>query len=466
MSTKGVPDSLNENSGRIKFLNSESEIDNSDNRNNSCIVMGNSDASEESLVSVYREEDGTIINENAVVFSDIKSVEEWLKLRTDSSSSVDFDLSQNEDLCVSLKSFTPTANLYNLENDQIELCSRGISQAVNESSDSSRSKNIRGLELDTGVSKFFANPCISGVGQNILVLPEFPNTILENKSSAEGVLNFEQLTVLSSPIKSISNNNISQVDFNETNSKKVVFSSLQKSHSVGQVFYSGVNKTLPLIRISKDCLIKGKLLDKSELSQLNSKNSNLLVNGTSKLKTTQVLQTITATKPIIQGYQKPNIIKRRKPTPIYNNEPAEEVPEHKKSLMAFPVKPLRKVSKNSLLKINQPKALIKSDCLTEESVFRTFTKNISATHNNTNRPNDVTPIAVVAISTDKTDDSTEIIIKTESGENIYKGKTSDIMKATVSHTVKNIVVKPKTINKGLKIRPKGQGKILVLTLIS
>lgn len=452
MSTKGVSNNLNENSGRIQFLNSASDNGN----NNSFIYMGNSDISEESLVSVYCEENGAIINENALIFSDIKSVEEWLKRRTDPSISIDFEGSQNDDLYVSMTN-SPSTNLSNLEhNIQIEQCSRPTTKAAKVSgpSETDRSKhrprpNTTDLESEntiTVVPKLYANPCISGVGQNVLVLPEFPSAVLDNKSSAENVMgfsNFEQLTVLSSPIKSISNNNVSRLDFNGVQ-EKVLLSNLQKSNSMGQVFYSGANKALPLIRISKDCLIKGKLLDKSEFPQLNSKNSNLLAIGSSKHKSNQVPQTLATAKVFNQECRKPNIIKRRMPTLFSTSESATVGLVAKSNpLMALPVKPLRKVSKNSLLKINQPKTLIRSVCIGEESPFKPYSDDttISVRPTHKNKPNYGIPITL-AISTDKTDDTTEVIIKTESGENLYKGKGSDIMKATRSHAVNSFVKLP------------------------
>lgn len=62
-----------------------------------------------------------------------------------------------------------------------------------------------------------------------------------------------------------------------------------------------------------------------------------------------------------------------------------------------------------------------------------------------------TPLAVVAISTNKSDDTTEIVIKTEKGEELYKGKTSEMMKATKNNYIRSNLFVDKNYNSSSKI---------------
>lgn len=399
-------------------------VDNSVNFTNSYIIMGHPKseaAAAESVNVCYKEIRRSL--ESPIIFNDIKSVKDWSKIRADLSlvSSVDAESSKEEDWW-----------------------SSSISEAVGNSGDN----NIINLPptLNWTLSGG-EEPCVSNVNWENYVLGSDP---FSNTSTASLLDLGNILLVPSASENSPGNALVSQsidglfnvpdnlnVDVPKTISHPRTLLEVQQEISqrtvndkdkhvnINNVHGQDAFTKLPFVKIPKHCLAKGKILKNIEDYLLTS--DRLIVN-----KNVRVVGTETET----QTKQLSHSRKRNLVPPNVLNKCIKI--NGKQNVLILPMKQAKTIQKESLLKVNHPRSLLKINNMSKnlDVLTENFPKEVgvNSKKNATGNPISVpVPIAVVAISTNKSNDTTEIIIKTEEGENVFKGKTSDIMKATQSN---------------------------------
>ncbi|XP_046662232.1 myoneurin-like isoform X1 [Homalodisca vitripennis] len=418
MSDEGVSDDLEENSGEIKqrTIGDIVSIDNCDSVNSSFITMGRSTeelASYEGSVSVCcKQIEETIINESAVLFNDIKSVEEWLKHKTDLIPSEDFDEPKSYDF-LNFNSEETVAN----NNEGSGAILPHISNI----------SNVMIEELNLNVENWEDFVLESKCDENIVDYSNISTGLNIINSSGElelhqidGFLNTPNVTASSSLNKSEPSEEqiISEKDIQ---SEKALANVCMSKPLPSPRFL----KKLPLVKIPMNCLIKGRILGKSHISTLSGKSPLSLLHSS-----TQTIKPSPKVNCISDQFKRSLKIKEKSQFASISCDV-----NGKPTIMVLPFKPV-KASKSSLLKTNQTRSLLKINNSSLQT--KTLTKNIDGPIRPTSvvpkepKKKEKFPVALVAISTDKSVNTTEIVIKTDEGENIYKGKTSDIMKATNS----------------------------------
>jgi hypothetical protein len=99
-----------------------------------------------------------------------------------------------------------------------------------------------------------------------------------------------------------------------------------------------------------------------------------------------------------------------------------------RSLLKSPLKPSNVTRRSSILKPSGP------SCSTSQTKATDLWGRTSAETQEGSKvsasPKKAPAMAIIAISTDKSKNTTEIVINTPSGEQVFKGKTTDLMKAT------------------------------------
>lgn len=99
-----------------------------------------------------------------------------------------------------------------------------------------------------------------------------------------------------------------------------------------------------------------------------------------------------------------------------------------RSVLKSPLKPLNVTKKSSFLKPSGP-----SSSISQTKATDTWGETSDETQEGSKvaAPSKKAPaMAIIAISTDKSKNTTEIVINTPHGEQVFKGKTTDLMKAT------------------------------------
>uniref|UniRef100_A0A1B6LUV4 C2H2-type domain-containing protein n=1 Tax=Graphocephala atropunctata TaxID=36148 RepID=A0A1B6LUV4_9HEMI len=440
MSDKGVSDYLEENSGEIKTRGSSNVvfIDNCDSvLNSSYMAMGHASGelvSGDGSASVCGKQiEETIIDESSVNFKDFQCIEEWLKVRTDLIASVDFEAAQNYDLLNfnsdrivtngNESSGTILPQITNFPIVKIGECNLSV-------------ENWEDFVLEPESVKNLGLVDFSNISTVVPDKPIRSNSLseLDKLSSIDGFLNAPNITISSSPTKLKSSEILNNERQTENTSTNVCMS----------VPTQTLFKKFPSVKISKKCLMKGKILGKINISILSGQSYLPLLDSQ--------IQTIEPTdlnvNPVSKNLEKSLQLKDKR-------QPASLV---KKCLdvngtPTMGVLPIKSV-KNSLLKVNQTRSLLKinnnksnASALQTKTLVKKPSKSMTVLHKRPKKKETV-PVALVAISTDKSVNTTEVVIKTDEGENVYLGKTSDIMKATGSVNEQTTVV-PENSDSGL-----------------
>lgn len=402
-------------------------VENSESVNSSFFRMGRSKdemPTNDGLVNLFYKQVGASVDEHAVILNDLKSVEEWLmRTKSDTVSSVDFDQLKSEDLitfntldsCVksetNCKSSSPITSF--------------ISQDV---AGESKANNVIQLNWED-LNLVLETDSLTDTTSSTNILSGVPSNERDNQESDAAVHRIDSFlpnaAVLSTPSKEILQNGKLQFGLG-----LAPLVDLESSEFKPKLF----PKKLPFIKIPKHCLVKGKILGRPnrDVSSFMGKNCVSLLNSPLNNNTKLLGLVPNVTK--LDQCKEPFIIKKKRrsivPSQSFLNVGG------KPTIVVLPVNSIRKVSKNSLLKINQPETIVKSNKhLNNGFKVETLAQHtINMTHNT---PKKTVPYAVVAISTDKTKDSTEIIINPGVGQNVYKGKTSDLMKSTSSSNEEN-----------------------------
>lgn len=438
-------------------------VDNSESENSSFFRMGRSKdeimPTNDGLVNLFYKQVGATVDEHAVILNDLKSVEEWLmRTKSETVSSVDFDQLKSEDLI----SFNTSDSCVKSETD----CNSSppIASFINQDvAGESKANNIIQynwedlnlvLETDSLTDTTSSTNILSGVG---LGLPSRERANQEIDTAVHRIDSFlPNVAVLNSPSKESLQNGKMQFGLGLAPLVDLENSELQPKL---------IPKKLPFIKIPKHCLVKGKILGRPnrDVSSYLGKHCVSLLNSPLNNNTKLVGLVPNVTK--LDQCKEPFII-RKKRRSIVPSQSFLNV-DGKPTIVVLPVNSIRKVSKNSLLKINQPETLVKNNKhLNNGFEVETLAQDMTTINMTHNTPKKTVPHAVVAISTDKTKDSTEIIINPGVGQAVYKGKTSYLMKSTSSLKEEN---KETSIisSAGGKSRPtplalKIQGKIILL----
>lgn len=404
-------------------------VDNSESVNSSFFRMGRSKdemPTNDGLVNLFYKQVGASVDEHAVILNDLKSVEEWLmRTKSDTVSSVDFDQLKSEDLITfnTLDSCVKSETNCNSSSPITSFISQdgaGESKANNVIQLNWEDLNLV-LETDSLTDTTSSTNILSGVG-----LPSNERANQESDAAVHRIDSFlPNAAVLSTPSKESLQNGKLQFGLG-----LAPLVDLESSEFKPKLF----PKKLPFIKIPKHCLVKGKILGRPnrDVSSFMGKNCVSLLNSPLNNNTKLLGLVPNVTK--LDQCKEPFIIKKKRrsivPSQSFLNVGG------KPTIVVLPVNSIRKVSKNSLLKINQPETIVKSNKhLNNGFKVETLAQHtINMTHNT---PKKTVPYAVVAISTDKTKDSTEIIINPGVGQNVYKGKTSDLMKSSSSSNEEN-----------------------------
>lgn len=404
-------------------------VDNSESVNSSFFRMGRSKdemPTNDGLVNLFYKQVGASVDEHAVILNDLKSVEEWLmRTKSDTVSSVDFDQLKSEDLITfnTLDSCVKSETNCNSSSPITSFISQdvaGESKANNVIQLNWEDLNLV-LETDSLTDTTSSTNLLSGVG-----LPSNERANQESDAAVHRIDSFlPNAAVLSTPSKESLQNGKLQFGLG-----LAPLVDLESSEFKPKLF----PKKLPFIKIPKHCLVKGKILGRPnrDVSSFMGKNCVSLLNSPLNNNTKLLGLVPNVTK--LDQCKEPFIIKKKRrsivPSQSFLNVGG------KPTIVVLPVNSIRKVSKNSLLKINQPETIVKSNKhLNNGFKVETLAQHtINMTHNT---PKKTVPYAVVAISTDKTKDSTEIIINPGVGQNVYKGKTSDLMKSSSSSNEEN-----------------------------
>lgn len=402
-------------------------VDNSESVNSSFFRMGRSKdemPTNDGLVNLFYKQVGASVDEHAVILNDLKSVEEWLmRTKSDTVSSVDFDQLKSEDLITfnTLDSCVKSETNCNSSSPITSFISQ-------DGAGESKANNVIQLnwedlvlETDSLTDTNSSTNILSGVG-----LPSNERANQESDAAVHRIDSFlPNAAVLSTPSKESLRNGKLQFGLG-----LAPLVDLESSEFKPKLF----PKKLPFIKIPKHCLVKGKILGRPnrDVSSFMGKNCVSLLNSPLNNNTKLLGLVPNVTK--LDQCKEPFIIKKKRrsivPSQSFLNVGG------KPTIVVLPVNSIRKVSKNSLLKINQPETIQKSNKhLNNGFKVETLAQHtINMTHNT---PKKTVPYAVVAISTDKTKDSTEIIINPGVGQNVYKGKTSDLMKSSSSSNEEN-----------------------------
>lgn len=402
-------------------------VDNSESVNSSFFRMGRSKdemPTNDGLVNLFYKQVGASVDEHAVILNDLKSVEEWLmRTKSDTVSSVDFDQLKSEDLITfnTLDSCVKSETNCNSSSP----ISSFISQDV---AGESKANNVIQLNWED-LNLVLETDSLTDTTSSTNILSGVPSNERANQESDAAVHRIDSFlpnaAVLSTPSKESLQNGKLQFGLG-----LAPLVDLESSEFKPKLF----PKKLPFIKIPKHCLVKGKILGRPnrDVSSFMGKNCVSLLNSPLNSNTKLLGLVPNVTK--LDHCKEPFIIKKKRrsivPSQSFLNVGG------KPTIVVLPVNSIRKVSKNSLLKINQPVTIGKSNKHLNNG-FKVETlagHTINMTHNT---PKKTVPYAVVAISTDKTKDSTEIIINPGVGQNVYKGKTSDLMKSTSSSNEEN-----------------------------
>lgn len=401
-------------------------VDNSECVNSSFFRMGRSKdemPSNEGLVNLFYKQVGATVDEHAVILNDLKSVEEWLmRTKSDTVSSVDFDQLKSEDLIT----FNTLGSCDKSETDvnSSPPIASFISQDV---ARDSKANNVIQLNWEDLNLVLETDSLTDTTSTNLLCgAPSREKANQESDTAVHRIDSFlPNVPVLNSPSKESLQNGKFQFGLGLAPQVDLENSELKPKL---------VPKKLPFIKIPKHCLVKGKILGRPnrDVSSFMGKSCVSLLNSPLNNNTKLLGLVPNVTK--LDQCKEPFIIKKKRrsivPSQSFLNVGG------KPTIVVLPVNSIRKVSKNSLLKINQPETLVKNNKQLNNG-FKAETMahhTINMTHNT---PKKTVPYAVVAISTDKTKDSTEIIINPGVGQNVYKGKTSDLMKSTSSSNEEN-----------------------------
>lgn len=421
MSVEGVSGNVEE----IKIENGAGSltVDCSESVNSSFFRMGRSKdelTTNDGLINLFYKQVGATVDEHAVILNDLKSVEEWLmRTKSDTVSSVDFDQLKSEDL-ITFNTLDGCAKSETDCNSSSPIDSF-ISQDV---SGESKANNVIQLnwedlnlvlETDSLTDATSSTNILSGVSSR-------QRTNQESDTAVHRIDSFlPNVAVSNSPSKESIENGKLQFGLGLA---PFVGLDVEREELKPQL----MPKKLPFIKIPKHCLVKGKILGRPnrDVSSFVGKSCVSLLN--SPLNNNSKLLGVVPNVTKLDQCKEPVIIKKKRP-------PSQSFlnVDSKPTIVVLPVKSIRKVSRNSLLKINQPETLLKDntqlDINNGSKVESLAQRTINMTHNT---PKKTVPYAVVAISTDKTKDSTEIIINPGVGQNVYKGKTSDLMKSSSS----------------------------------
>lgn len=402
-------------------------VDNSESVNSSFFRMGRSKdemPTNDGLVNLFYKQVGASVDEHAVILNDLKSVEEWLmRTKSDTVSSVDFDQLKSEDLITfnTLDSCVKSETNCNSSSPITSFISQDVAGE-------SKANNVIQLNWED-LNLVLETDSLTDTTSSTNILSGVPSNERANQESDAAVHRIDSFlpnaAVLSTPSKESLQNGKLQFGLG-----LAPLVDLESSEFKPRLF----PKKLPFIKIPKHCLVKGKILGRPnrDVSSFMGKNCVSLLN--SPLNNNTKLLSLVPNVTKLDQCKEPFIIKKKRrsivPSQSFLNVGG------KPTIVVLPVNSIRKVSKNSLLKINQPETIVKSNKhLNNGFKVETLAQHtINMTHNT---PKKTVPYAVVAISTDKTKDSTEIIINPGVGQNVYKGKTSDLMKSSSSSNEEN-----------------------------
>lgn len=425
MSYEGGLGVFEQNSGEIMKVTNDVIVENDNCVNSSYIIMGHAgeDLRTNGAANFCYTQLGETINDGSIIFNDIKSVEEWLKSRTDLESNVDLDLSRSDDWW----NFS-TTEIVTTNNDVNEIIPLPSITGVfnNETEDANVSSvNWEDYVLDT-------ENCInttSILSNSFLLVPTNTEQSYENDleiHKVDGYLNSPNVIVNSPPTKSNNASDICDIS-RETVNKEVSCESIPINciQPVSQINIQDNLKKLPFVKVPKDCLARGKILGKQAIS---------LFVGDNSLYNKYKLLSPSKTQTELSKQQ--SLLNKTTLSLSPTNKPNDANVKGKRAVVILPVQSANKnqIPVDSLPKAKHPRSLLKiNNTSSNHSVqSETFRKDTIISSSKSRPSVTKSPLAVVAISTDKANDTTEIVIKTHEGENLFKGKTSDIMKATGS----------------------------------
>lgn len=160
----------------------------------------------------------------------------------------------------------------------------------------------------------------------------------------------------------------------------------------------GKKLNMPFVKIPKKYILSGKIINQNLLSSVSRQRQISILNHKNKYSN--------------------NVIKQKKPTSLLKNKTPSVTSDV--------------LSKDSIYQtssvLNIPQNLLRHSSQIENK--KHYKKIVSRSDANikcsVKKP---LPLATVAISTNKCNDTTEIVIKMDTGQELYKGKASDLMKA-------------------------------------
>ncbi|XP_054278351.1 protein suppressor of hairy wing-like [Macrosteles quadrilineatus] len=440
MSLEGALNNSEQNSGEIKvgFCEDNMIVDNnSDNDNGSLVLLGYSTESvtgdmEPASFSCKQ------IGESIIM----RSVEEWFGHRTD----LDYDSIRTDNLCFNSDGISESNNAGLAERTISPLVSN--SNSIIEDGAYINSWDDLVLDSDSGVLIAKNNPSLLSSQAKSECDLELPKAIVSdvylNVSSRPQNVQLPLTKICEKQSTSFGS---------ELKLKIKHISSENTTHKANErTKVKCISTSLPFIKIPRNCLMKGKILGKGDISLLSGNRPISFLKSPTNFNSdiTNASQALGLSVDIIPDVNKTvdttltskfTVIDKGQ---LYGTKLTKIQQHHYKSNVnmgetninvAVPVESSKpKKNKSLAIKPSNSRSILKSSVSNKSVELPTdlATKICETPPSETLNTKNSNPLALVAISTNKGNDTTEIIIKTEDGENVFKGKTSDIMKATSS----------------------------------
>lgn len=384
MCDKEALESSEENSGQIEDISDCVYKYNLVNVNdvNSLIIMGRN------TETICNGVDGVVnivckhsVNNDECLNCDDIGTNGWVKQRT--SGSVDLDVIRCNDLedCVAIN--YSVASSKDVEGYCI-VDSFGHIQSVLTNLDN-------GVPLVSDVSKLADQYCHLPVEQSI---SNEGSILTVNKDVTEPLIErLENAKLLEKSSVKITNGVADKYSNIPQNLNNIVVS----EHLQINTSDSKKSTNLPFVKIPKKYILSGKIISQNLLPTVSRQRQISILNHKNKRSN--------------------NVIKQKNHTSLLKN----------KTLPVLSNVLSKDLDSQTFSLLNKPQSVLKYSNTVEKK--KTYKKSVICDTNVRCDLKKTLPLATVAISTNKSNDTTEIVIKMDKGQELYKGKASDLVKA-------------------------------------
>lgn len=334
-------------------------------------------------------------DENNLFQCDISGVFEWIRQRTDSVSSADLE-------CMRIdcnEATVTTSELTSSSEDPVCVSSDlDVSSQIDPTFSTTVSSGLSNQSQNDHLNSSLLDEltCLQADDQLIKTVPEsvFQYSLPLKEITKFGSLSCQPKTPVKNTVDSLSKDTVGTESLSTKSINDNINSKLRILKNTN---------SLPFVKVPKKCILSGKILKKDAYSFLGK-------NALSTLSQQSNFQMIPAEVQTSINHEGSGSV----PQTDFTSEPlcVNEFENAEEMQLMLTEDRLKSPFSDENLQTNENNALLQT-CISDNQE-----KSGSKT--------------VVAISTNKLEDTTEVFIKTENGEELYKGKASELLKATNS----------------------------------